>query len=301
MNCSLNLDNENMVIKRADILGYCMGVRRAVETAELACRENPGKKIFTLGPLIHNNSALEALAEKGVKVLKEDASDLNDEEKKAVVIVRAHGLPPVIIQNIQERGIRVIDATCPRVLSSQKRAADYAKKGYTVFLAGDKNHGEIVGISGHARAYGSECIVIEHKEDAEAVGQVPEKSVLLSQTTISRSEYDAIADVLKKKNEKLVVLNTICPATDERQKSLIELCRDVDGVLVIGGRHSANTKRLLRTAQDLCPYSALIETSKEIPEIFYKLKRVGLTAGASTPDFVIESVEEALLEHSQKN
>ena len=278
-----------------------MGVRRAVETAELACRENPDKKIFTLGPLIHNNSALDALAEQGVKVLNEDASDLTDDEDNSVVIVRAHGVPPVVIENLQKRGVSVIDATCPRVLSSQKRAADYAKRGYTVFLAGDKNHGEVVGISGYARASGADCIVIEHKEDASAIEHVPEKSVLLSQTTISRSEYDAIAAVLKAKNENLVVLNTICPATNERQNALIELCKNVDGILVIGGRHSANTKRLLRTAQELCAHAALIETAEEIPEEFYTLNRVGLTAGASTPDFVIDSVENALLEHSQKS
>ena len=290
-----------MVIKKAEILGYCMGVRRAVETAELACSENPGKRIYTLGPLIHNNSALEALAEKGVNVLKEDASDLVTDGHDSVVIVRAHGVPPVVIENLQKKGVTVIDATCPRVLSSQKRAADYAKKGCTVFLAGDKNHGEVVGISGYARASGAECIVIEHKEDAEAVKHVPEKSVLLSQTTISKNEYDAIAAVLKAKNQNLVVLNTICPATNERQNALIELCKNVDGILVIGGRHSANTKRLLRTAQELCAHAALIETAEEIPEEFFTLNRVGLTAGASTPDFVIDSVENALIEHSQKS
>ena len=273
-----------------------MGVRRAVETAELACIENPDKKIFTLGPLIHNNSALEALSEKGVNVLKEDASDFVS-DGQSVVIVRAHGVPPQIMENLKKKGVTVIDATCPRVLSSQKRAADYAGKGYTVFLAGDKNHGEVAGISGYARASGADCIVIEHKEDAEAVKYVPEKSVLLSQTTISRSEYDAIAAVLKAKNANLVVLNTICPATDERQNALIELCKDVDGILVIGGRHSANTKRLLRTAQELCAHSALIETAKEIPVEFFTLNRVGLTAGASTPDFVIDSVESALAGH----
>ncbi|MBR6215740.1 MAG: 4-hydroxy-3-methylbut-2-enyl diphosphate reductase [Spirochaetaceae bacterium] len=289
-----------MVIKKAEILGYCMGVRRAVETAELACRENPDKKIFTLGPLIHNNSALEVLAEKGVNVLKEDASDLAADADNSVVIVRAHGVPPLVMENLKSRGVTVIDATCPRVLSSQKRAADYARRGYTVFLAGDKNHGEVVGISGYARASGADCIVIEHKEDAAAVMHVPEKSVLLSQTTISRSEYDAIAAVLKAKNDALVVLNTICPATDERQNALIELCKNVDGILVIGGKHSANTKRLLRTAQDLCAHAALIETAEEIPQEFFALERIGLTAGASTPDFVIDSVETALLEHPCK-
>lgn len=291
---------KNMIIKKAEILGYCMGVRRAVETAELACRENPDKKIFTLGPLIHNNSALEVLAEKGVNVLKEDASDLAEGAENSVVIVRAHGVPPLVMQNLKSRGVTVIDATCPRVLSSQKRAADYAKRGYTVFLAGDKNHGEVVGISGYARASGADCIVIEHKEDAAAVKHVPEKAVLLSQTTISRSEYDAIAAVLKAKNDALVVLNTICPATDERQNALIELCKNVDGILVIGGKHSANTKRLLRTAQDLCAHAALIETAEEIPQEFFALERIGLTAGASTPDFVIDSVETALIEHSYK-
>lgn len=291
---------KNMIIKKAEILGYCMGVRRAVETAELACRENPDKKIFTLGPLIHNNSALEVLAEKGVNVLKEDASDLAEGAENSVVIVRAHGVPPLVMQNLKSRGVTVIDATCPRVLSSQKRAADYAKRGYTVFLAGDKNHGEVVGISGYARASGADCIVIEHKEDAAAVKHVPEKAVLLSQTTISRSEYDAIAAVLKAKNDALVVLNTICPATDERQNALIELCKNIDGILVIGGRHSANTKRLLRTAQDLCAHAALIETAEEIPQEFFALERIGLTAGASTPDFVIDSVETALIEHSYK-
>lgn len=291
---------KNMIIKKAEILGYCMGVRRAVETAELACRENPDKKIFTLGPLIHNNSALEVLAEKGVNVLKEDASDLAADAENSVVIVRAHGVPPLVMQNLKSRGVTVIDATCPRVLSSQKRAADYAMRGYTVFLAGDKNHGEVVGISGYARASGADCIVIEHKEDAAAVKHVPEKAVLLSQTTISRSEYDAIAAVLKAKNDALVVLNTICPATDERQNALIELCKNIDGILVIGGKHSANTKRLLRTAQDLCAHAALIETAEEIPQEFFALERIGLTAGASTPDFVIDSVETALIEHSYK-
>ena len=287
-----------MKIERAEVLGYCMGVRRAVEIAEKACKENPDKKIFTLGPLIHNNSALEIFKKKGINILKEDAGDLKNDFNNSVVIVRAHGVMPIVIDNLKTKGVSVMDATCPRVLSSQKRAADYAKKGYTVFLAGDKNHGEIVGISGHARSYGAECIVIEHKDDALAVQNVPEKSVLLSQTTISKSEYDVIADVLKAKNSNIVILDTICPATNERQKALVKLCKNVDGVLIIGGKNSANTKRLLRTAQELCNHAFLIETAKEIPKLFFSLKRVGLTAGASTPDFVIDEVEAALENHN---
>lgn len=285
-----------MTILRAEILGYCMGVRRAVEAAELACAENVNKKVYTLGPLIHNNSALKALEKMGVGVLSADASDLSADASDCVVIIRAHGVPPVIMKKLENSKCKVINATCPRVLSSQKRAADFGKKGYTVLLAGDKNHGEVVGISGCARASGAECTVIENHEEAANLNPLPEQAILLSQTTISSAEYENIANVLKEKIPNLKVANTICPATQERQKALVELCRNVDGVLIIGGKNSANTKRLLRTAQELCPNAALIETADEIPADFFRLKRVGLSAGASTPDFVIDAVEEALNE-----
>ena len=288
-----------MIILRAEILGYCMGVRRAVEAAELACIENKNKKVFTLGPLIHNNSALKALEKMGIGVLKADASDLPSDASDCVVIIRAHGVPPFIMQRLEQSKCKVINATCPRVLSSQKRAADFGKKGYSVLLAGDKNHGEVVGISGCARASGAECTVIENAEEALKLNPVPNKAILLSQTTISSSEYENIANVLKEKIPNLKVANTICPATQERQKALVELCKNVEGVLIIGGKNSANTKRLLRTAQELCKNAALIETATEIPEDFFKLKRVGLSAGASTPDFVIDAVEQALFEGSE--
>ncbi len=285
-----------MTILRAEILGYCMGVRRAVEAAELACAENVNKKVYTLGPLIHNNSALKALEKMGLGVLPPDASGLPADASDCVVIIRAHGVPPVIMKKLENSKCKVINATCPRVLSSQKRAADFGKKGYTVLLAGDKNHGEVVGISGCARASGAECTVIENHEEAANLNPLPEQAILLSQTTISSAEYENIANVLKEKIPNLKVANTICPATQERQKALVELCRNVDGVLIIGGKNSANTKRLLRTAQELCPNAALIETADEIPADFFRLKRVGLSAGASTPDFVIDAVEEALNE-----
>lgn len=283
-----------MTIHRAEILGYCMGVRRAIEAAEQAVFDYPHKKVFTLGPLIHNNSALAVLESKGVKVLPEDGSVLPENPSQSVVIIRAHGVPPCITQKLKNLGCIVVDATCPRVLSSQKRAANYAQKGATVFLAGDKNHGEIVGISGYATSFGAKCIVLANSQDAEKIESVTSEAVLISQTTISRAEFDSIASILRRKIPHLTVCNTICSATQERQNALVELCSKVDGVLIIGGKHSANTRRLLRTAQEICPKSFLIETAQEIPNEFFELKRVGLTAGASTPDFVIDDVEEKL-------
>ena len=283
-----------MIVKRADILGYCMGVRRAVEAAEQAVRENPGKKVYTLGPLIHNDSALEALKKLGIQVLSESGNELPPEPADSVVVIRAHGVPPEILHKFEKNGCKVVNATCPRVLSSQKRAAEYAKKGYTVILAGDVNHGEISGISGYVRENNADCLVVQNEEEAKKVNLKNEKVVLLSQTTISQAEYDKIAGALCHKIPGIIICNTICPATQERQSALVKLCSDVDGVLVVGGRHSANTKRLHNTALYLNVKSELIENASEIPSYFFKLARVGISAGASTPDFVIDDVEKAL-------
>ncbi len=284
---------QHIEIIRADILGYCMGVRRAVDTAEHALREYPGQRVYTLGPLIHNKAALDSLARKGIRVLKEpyfSGGERSEDIKGCPVIIRAHGVPPETRDILEKRGARVIDATCPRVLSSQKRAALFSSKGYTVIIAGDRNHGEVTGIAGYAR----ECIVVENCRDAESLSRYPEKAVLLSQTTITKEEYDAVASVLRRRIGGLVVLDTICPATAERQEALKRLGSTVEGILVIGGHNSANTYRLYRSAAGLCANAALVENPEEIPAVFFTLSKIGLTAGASTPDFAVDAVEAAL-------
>ena len=283
-----------MIVKRADVLGYCMGVRRAVEAAEKAVRENPEKKVYTLGPLIHNNSALESLKKLGIQVLSESGNELPPDPVDSVVVIRAHGVPPEILHKFEKSGCIVINATCPRVLSSQKRAAEYAKKGYSIILAGDVNHGEISGISGYVKENNADCIVVQNEEDAKKINIENKNVVLLSQTTISAEEYNNIAKVLTSRIPDIKICSTICPATQERQAALIRLCSDVDAVLIVGGRHSANTKRLHNTALSLSVKSELIENASEIPEAFFKLGKVGISAGASTPDFVIDDVEKAL-------
>lgn len=282
-----------MKIIRASVLGFCFGVRRAVELAEKALSENKEKSVYSLGPLIHNENALQALSDKGLIAVDEERAD--EIPPESVVIIRAHGVAPSVTDVLESKKCKIIDATCPRVKASQKMVERYSNDTDYVVLTGDKNHGEVIGIAGYA---GKNFSLIQDYKEAE--GFVLEDSdskniILLSQTTYSPKEFLRIEQLFKKRYKNLAVMNTICPATNERQTALLELCKNVDGVLVVGGKNSANTKRLYQTAAANCKYAAHIQTAAEIPELFFNLKKIGITAGASTPDSIIESVENALL------
>ena len=284
-----------MTVILADVLGYCMGVRRAVESAIASI--DKANDVYTLGPLIHNKTALNFLEKKGLKVLNENKAE--DAKIGSTVIIRAHGVPPSVNEILKKRECTIINATCPRVTASQKNAARYASMNYTVILAGDSNHGEVIGIAGYS---GNKFYLVQDSEDAKKLlppEDADENAILLSQTTFSPQEFEKIAEIIKAKYKNLKVMNTICPATKERQDSLLRLCPLVEGVLVVGGKNSANTKRLLQTAKENCSKAALIETSDEIPEDFFKLQIVGITAGASTPDSAIEEVKNALMSHNK--
>lgn len=281
-----------MEIIRASVLGFCFGVRRAVELAEKALSENPGKKVYSLGPLIHNENALSALEEKGLHILEE--SDIAELEEGSVVIIRAHGVAPCVTDALEKRGCKIIDATCPRVKASQKMVERYSSENDYVVLTGDINHGEVIGIAGYA---GENFSQIQDYEDAERfnIKDGDNKNViLLSQTTYSPKEFEKIENLFKSKFHNLAVMNTICPATNERQQALLELCSQVEGVLVVGGKNSANTKRLYQTAAANCKIAAHIQSAADIPQEFFNLKTIGITAGASTPDEIIEDVERKL-------
>lgn len=281
-----------MEIIRASVLGFCFGVRRAVELAEKALSENPGKKVYSLGPLIHNENALSALEEKGLHILEE--SDIAELEEGSVVIIRAHGVAPSVTDALEKRGCKIIDATCPRVKASQKMVERYSSENDYVVLTGDINHGEVIGIAGYA---GENFSQIQDYEEAERLNIKDgdnKNVILLSQTTYSPKEFEKIENLFKSKFHNLAVMNTICPATNERQEALLELCGLVDGVLVVGGRNSANTKRLYQTAAANCKIAAHIQSAADIPQDFFNLKTIGITAGASTPDEIIEDVERKL-------
>lgn len=285
------------VIKRAKVLGYCMGVRRAVEAVYRALAEYPDKTVYTYGPLIHNPVTMQLLEAKGVQIVNPDEDLKPQIMPKSPIIIRAHGISPQKRQELVDCNAIIIDATCPRVIASQFRAAQYAQKGYTVILAGDKNHGELIGIKGYALSVpNGKCVTIQTTAETEALQYDGAPTVLIAQTTIKREEYRAIAEILRKKISDLTVLETICPATDERQEALLELVKEVDAVLVIGGKNSANTRRLLQTALGSGKPAWLTESVNDIPQEVYRYGTIGLAAGASTPDGSINAIEERLLD-----
>lgn len=293
---------------RSDVLGFCSGVSRAIKSAlDALGAETNGqkpKKNYSLGPLIHNQIELDNLKEKGLEILQEE--DIDSLDGDCVVIVRAHGVSPLVIQRIKARGAQIVDATCPRVALSQRRAAEFSSKGMFVILAGDKGHAEVKAVEGSANcscskndsSSPSSFILVQNAKEAESLLVLPQmegNSVLLSQTTFSPKEYEKIAGILSKKIKGLKVFDTICPATGERQKALVELSKKVDAIVVVGGKKSANSQRLFELAKGLCPASYFVESADELPKDFGGAKVVGLTAGASSPDFVIDQVEERLL------
>lgn len=277
-----------MKVLRAETIGFCMGVRRAVEIVE-GLIENPEslKPIYTLGPLIHNRVFLENLEQKGVKVANSE-----DEIDAGTVVIRAHGVGPDIIEKLKEKQVDIVDATCPRVLRSQKIAMDYSAKGFKVLLIGDKNHGEVIGIQGYAE----DCEIISSKEEAERIKDIQDKTIIIGQTTLKIKEYESICSILVSKNSNIEVANTICPATQQRQGGLIELCSKVDAVVVVGGKSSANTTRLYKTALQMEKPSWHVESEEELSPELKDYEIIGLTAGASTPDWIIDAVEKKILE-----
>ncbi|MGP1454671.1 MAG: 4-hydroxy-3-methylbut-2-enyl diphosphate reductase [Treponema sp.] len=287
--------NNIRCIKRAQVLGYCMGVQKAVDAVLQALAVHQDKNIYTYGPLIHNPVTMQVLAEKGVRILDTERALREQLAPHSVVVIRAHGIAPEKRQELQESGAMVIDATCPHVVASQRQAARYAKNGYTVILAGDKNHGEIIGITGYVHAVPeSRCIIVHSAVEASALTPIVGQAVLLAQTTMKRLEYHAIAQIIEKKQPHLCVLETICAATDERQHALQDLAQQVDALLIIGGKNSANTQRLLQTARSTGKPAWIAETIADIPSALFQYHTVGLSAGASTPALSIDSIEEYL-------
>ena len=284
-----------------------MGVRRALDMAWQISGETESSKkktgVYTLGPLIHNPRVLDDLGKRGIKTLKEGEMP----PENSTLIIRAHGIPPSLEDALRSENVDVLDATCPNVKANQKTAREFSQKGYWVFLAGEKNHGEIIGIQAYADA--SRCSVAADPAEAEAAaaelfsqssgGSEECKdmagTVLIGQTTISPGEFKAIGEAIKKYFPDLKIINTICGATAERQRALGELCARVDAVIVIGGRESANTRRLLSLALELGKPAWIAESAGDLPPEISSYERVGLSAGASTPEDLIAEVEQALM------
>jgi (E)-4-hydroxy-3-methyl-but-2-enyl pyrophosphate reductase len=278
-----------MEVLLADEYGFCFGVERAVEMVEEAVTEG-ARPIRSLGPLIHNAQEMERLGEKGVSTI--DSPEEADGD--TIAVIRAHGVTPQVQRDLEQRAAQVIDATCPFVTRVQHLAARAAEQGRDVVVAGNPDHPEMIGVVGYAP---NNTYVVR---DASEVASLPtlRSPLVVSQTTIKLKTFLEVAEAVRQKADaEPQVVNTICSATRDRQDAARGLAGEVDAFYVIGGRHSSNSVKLLAVCQEQCDKSFLIETPSEInPGDLQGVGRVGVTAGASTPDWLIKQVVQRLNE-----
>ena len=274
-----------MSIKLAKTAGFCMGVRRAVEMVLDAANSHKGP-IYTFGPLIHNPQVLEILAKKGVTILDDPSA-----AESGTVIIRAHGVPPETKQALVDAGLTIIDATCPRVIKVQTIISKFAGQGYAVLIVGDMDHPEVGGLLGYAESRG---YVITHPDDLAKLPHL-ERAILVAQTTQDGRLFDAVARAIRDRFAHLKVFNTICDSTHRRQAEVRDMAKSVDAVVVVGGRNSGNTKRLAQVVEQEGIWAFHIESEAELDyDAIETLQAIGITAGASTPNWVIKKVYRTL-------
>jgi 4-hydroxy-3-methylbut-2-enyl diphosphate reductase len=281
-------------IKIADKSGFCFGVKRAIGIAENAAKDD--KKTYTLGPIIHNPQEVDRLKKKGIRPLK-DAKKI----KNATVILRTHGIPLFLHNSLLEKkDVKIIDATCPFVKRAQNIVTELSSKGETIIIAGEKKHPEVVALVSYG---GYKCFVVENAKEAEKFSEKSSLINIVSQTTQTPENFLDIVKSLKKRY-KIKVYNTICKATFDRQNAAQKLAGKVDLMIVIGGKNSGNTTRLAQICAKKTQ-TRHIETVSEIDPAWFKetlsketssknKKKIGLTAGASTPDWIIKRVKEEI-------
>ncbi len=274
-----------MKIKLAKTSGFCMGVRRAMEITFSEANRGDGK-LFTYGPLIHNRQVLDLLRSKGVDV-KEDI----DEHSIGRIIIRAHGITPTEREMIKSSNLKIIDATCPRVAKVHAIIKTYNNKGYFPVIFGEAGHPEVIGLMGHSKGKG---IVINSLEDFE---RLPEKErlVVVSQTTQDADVYREIINAIKGRYPDAIIFDTICDETYKRQREVRSLASEVDSMVIVGGYNSGNTRRLYQISMSTHKPTFHVETEKELKGLWFSsTKTVGVTAGASTPNWMIKNVTERL-------
>jgi (E)-4-hydroxy-3-methyl-but-2-enyl pyrophosphate reductase len=276
---------EEVEILVATSAGLCFGVERALNLSEKALKEKTGP-ISSLGPLIHNPQAVEELRQKGMAVAQ-TVDDIT-----GTVVFRSHGVTTEVQKKAKEKGLNIVDATCPLVKVPQNFARKLSQDGYFVVIVGDENHPEIQGVKSYV--VGDKVAVVK---DAGEVEGLPhgEKVGVISQTTLKRKIFNEVVEECKGRFQEVKVHNTICGATKDRQDAAYELAKQVECVVVIGGRNSSNTQKLYDICHEVTGKAHLIEGRQELdPDWFQGVKKIGITAGASTPHVVIEDVRQAI-------
>lgn len=271
-----------MKVILAEYLGFCYGVKRAIGLARDNARADG--RAATLGPIIHNPQMVSRLESEGVGTVESPA----EMSRGDTIIIRSHGVGPEVYEEVKQLGLQVVDATCPHVKQAQMAAHRLVSEGYNVVIIGEKQHPEVKSIFEWS---GSKAIVIDSEEEAAELMPCAHLGIV-SQTTFSGEKFNQIVGVLLSKSNDVHILRTICTATDQRQTAAIKLAAEVDLMLVIGGKNSANTTRLAQLCAEKCS-TYHIETASELRfEWFDGIENIGITAGASTPDWVIKEVYE---------
>ncbi len=271
----------------AETAGFCFGVKRAVNLVS-AETEKSGEGIYTYGPIIHNEEVVRAFEEKGVRVVRDLAQLSHLPPGK--IIIRSHGVSKAEQETMEASGFTVIDATCPFVKKIHRHAGEYSRKGYRIVVAGDRDHPEVQGIAGWVEK--GEAYTVKNASDMEKLSFFPgQKVCFLAQTTFNYNKFQELVEIIEKKGYDIIVLNTICSATEERQAEARRIAGHSDAMIVIGDRHSSNTQKLFEICSHACANTYYIQTSNDMD--YHKLRsinNVGITAGASTPNNIIEEV-----------
>ncbi|MBW9147662.1 4-hydroxy-3-methylbut-2-enyl diphosphate reductase [Clostridium sp. CM028] len=269
-------------ITLADSAGFCFGVKRAVDTA-LNMKEKYNNEIYTLGPLIHNTDVVDFLKENSIFPIELD--NISRLKENDTIIIRSHGVSEKTLNILKKTSLNVIDATCPYVTNIHKKVKKYYDLGYHIIIVGDKNHPEVIGINGWCN---DSAVILKSGTE---LGNISNKVCVVSQTTERQATWEDVLTKVIKTCKEIVAFNTICSATEVRQKSAEELSIKVDAMVVIGGFNSSNTTKLYEICKKNCENTIHVENLLGITDEFIKdknVKSIGVTAGASTPDWVIK-------------
>ena len=277
-----------MEVKLAKSAGFCFGVNKAMEKVYEQIEHSKGKKIYTYGPIIHNEEVVKELEAKGVEVI-ESLEEL-DVKEKGVLIIRSHGVAKEVQDKMTAAGFNVIDATCPFVKRIHKIVEKESVQGHKIVIVGNPIHPEVEGIKGWC---GENVSIVETIEEAEAFSAPEEQKIcIVSQTTFNYNKFKDIVEIFEKRGYDINVVNTICNATQERQTEAKEIASQADAMIVIGGTHSSNSKKLYEICKGECENTHFIQTLDDLYlELPKSVRLVGITAGASTPNNIIEEVQ----------
>lgn len=279
-----------MNVKLAKSAGFCFGVKRAVDTVNSEIAKATNKKIYTYGPIIHNEEVVNEFKAQGVDVI-EEGMNLSGIQP-GTVIIRSHGVSREVQNNLMNSGFDVVDATCPFVKKIHRLVDEHSAAGYYVLVVGNPSHPEVEGIVGWIN--GDDYKVISNDSDLSFLENVKERKIcMVSQTTYNHRKFQDLVEIITEKGYDILVLNTICNATEERQVEASEISKEVDAMIVIGGKKSSNTQKLFEICKRECEDTYYIQTKDDLDlSVLQSIDNVGITAGASTPNKIIEEVQQ---------